>query len=67
MNENLNYSTTFSDYFAYRNKRNMPSCLDAATRSQTESREGEKLPTYMHLIPPFEDMLIKMRISFIFA
>jgi hypothetical protein len=42
MNENLNYSTTFSDYFAYRNKLNISSCLDAATRSQKESQRSGK-------------------------
>jgi hypothetical protein len=43
MNENLNYSTTFSDYFAYRNEQNISSCLDAATRSQRKAREAEKI------------------------
>jgi len=42
MNENLNYSTTFSAYLSYRHKRNMSSCLDAATRSQTESQRSGK-------------------------
>ena len=63
----MNYSTTISDYLAYRNKRNISSCLGAATRSQRKAREAGKRPPYVYLILPFKDILIKITISFIFA